>query len=154
TPQRPETEGGGDHCAHEARIEGVAGQRHAVDRQDRAAAIGLAARARPEANQAEVAGATAEVADEDELVVIEAPFVLRSRRDRLILERNVAEPGARRGGAQTREGDVVAGGVDLAGAADDEMHWPPDEHAAAAAIELRRRRLAQRGEDDSDQILE
>src|SRR5262249_59626341 len=79
---------------------------------------------------------------------------LRSRRDRLILERNVAEPGARRGGAQTREGDVVAGGVDLAGAADDEMHWPPDEHAAAAAIELRRRRLAQRGEDDSDQILE
>ena len=76
----------------------------------------VAARRRGRGDQAEVAGAAAEVADEHELVVIEAALVLVGRGDRLVGERDVGEAGAsRRRGVRRASAAGVALRIDLAG---------------------------------------
>ena len=79
--QRAEAEPRRDDGAHDAGVEGVAGERHAVDAEDGLGAVArCGAPTGSEADQAEVAGAAAEVADQHQLVVVEAALVLRRPR--------------------------------------------------------------------------
>src|SRR5262249_44568539 len=75
---------GRDEVAEDLRVEGVAGERDALDAEDLAGAA--AARLGPDAEEREVAGAAAEIGDEDELVAVEAALVVVGGSDRLELE--------------------------------------------------------------------
>ena len=100
------------------------------------AAIAGAARAGTEAHQTEVAGAAAEVADQHQLVVVEAALVLVGGGDRLVLEGDAPEAGLLGGAGQAGERGRVALGVDVAGGVDHEVHRPADQHGVAGVAEL------------------
>ena len=107
--------------AHELAVEGVARDVHAVVAEDRAGAP--SARAGADAQQREVAGAAAEVADQEQLVALEAALVVAGGADRLVLEaRRRGSPRCTSACAQARERERVV----LVARGAHEAHRPPD----------------------------
>src|SRR5262249_48714621 len=108
---------GRDEMPEDLRVEGVAGERDALDAEALAGAA--PARLGADAEELEVAGAAAEVGDEDELVLREAALVVVRRRDRLELEDQalLGKAGEAERGAQASDGVRVVLGRDRAGEA-------------------------------------
>ncbi len=90
---------GRDEVAHEAGVEGVAGEGEAGGAED------LPALARADVEQREVAGASAEVSDKDGFGAGERGLVGCGCGQGLELEGDVLETGAGEGGAQAGEGE-------------------------------------------------
>ena len=82
-------ERGRDDRVDHARVERIARDADPGVRQH------LAAAGRADADHREVGGASAEIGDHDQLVVIEPRRVARRRADRLVLEHHLVEPGGR-----------------------------------------------------------
>ena len=81
-------------------IKGIAGNCHAVRPQDIVRPLATLACCRAELDQREIAGATTEISDQDELVVIELLLILIRRGDRLKHELDVGKSSLGNGGAQ------------------------------------------------------
>ena len=73
-------------------VEGVAGHRHAIGADDVFRCPSPPADFRPHMQDRKVAGAAAEVSNQDELVVLQALLVAVGGRHRLVLEHNLFEP--------------------------------------------------------------
>ncbi len=146
----PEPEERGHHVAHDATVEGVAGQRHPVGAEDRVLATRLPAQRGTDPEQREVAGAAAEVGDQDELVALEIALVVVGRRDRLVLEDHVGVARVAEGRAQSRERKLDGGLVGGVGEAHRASHHDAPGKRVAALLGL----LAQAAQDDADQRLQ
>ena len=109
-----------------------------------------AAVARLEAQHREVAGAAAEVADQHQLGPLDAQAVVVRGGDRLELEHDLVEAGARERRAQARERESLVGRRGLA----REAHRAADDDARAERSELRFRLGAQLRDESPDEILE
>src|SRR3984885_3319530 len=104
-------------------------------------------RTRLQLKYGEIAGAAAEVRNQDRLVARDSQRVVVRRRHRLVLEDHVGPSGAPNGDieAASRERLVrIAGG--------GEMNGTPDDYSRRQFAELRNRSVAQRGDDWRDQI--
>ena len=88
-----------------ARIEGVSGKRNALRTEDSMRAV--APRRRSHAKDRKIAGAAAEVSNEDEFIVIERALVEESRRYRLVLENHGTDSGFRERSRQSADSKLV-----------------------------------------------
>ncbi|MFN7972809.1 MAG: hypothetical protein U0166_10750 [Acidobacteriota bacterium] len=103
-----------------------------------------------QAQQAEVAGSTAEVRDEDELLVIELRLVLVRGADGLERDVDFREPGEGQSGAQP----PLGAGVVVGSFGPREVDGPPDHDPLAEAAELRLGLDPELAQDDGDELLE
>ena len=140
---------GRNQAAHDARIEGVARQSHAAVAQQVCGTASAPTHSRPHVQQRKVAGAAAEVADQDQLVVVERRFVGIGRGHRLHLELHLLVAGELKRMAQTaqRVGFVLA--VFRA----CKMHRTPHRGVAHRHAKLPLGMQAQVGQHARDQIF-
>ena len=101
----PRPEPGGNQIVDHSRIECVSGKRHSFRTQDSMRLI--AHRSRSDAKNGKVAGAAAEVANKDELIVVERAFVEKSGRNGLVLENHRADSSFRQRACQPVKGKLV-----------------------------------------------
>jgi hypothetical protein len=104
----------------------------------------------PDAQEREVRGAAAEVADEKQLVALEAALMVAGGPDRLVLEAHPAEAGVRERGAQAGERERLVLGARGA----DEADGSSDDRLVQGLAEGGLRLLAKAAEQHSDQLLE
>lgn len=135
---------------HAAAVEGVARDAEAVCAEDVTAFVVFVATARgAETDEREIARAAAEVAYQDEFVVIELALVVIGRRNRLELEGDVLEPGGLGRGAQACEGESLVFGSFSAG----EVDGSAEDDARAEVAELRACGLSQLAQDDGNEVF-
>src|SRR6266567_1187170 len=139
-----------DQLAHDASVKGVAGEPHATVAEQVIRSPAAAADRGANANEGEVAGAAAEVADEDELVVIEGGLVGIGGGDGLELEAHLLEAGNSEGFAQAFDCE----GVVLFSLGADEAHRTANGGGAEGAVELLFSVLAEVAQDAGDELFE
>ena len=114
------------------------------------AAAAASADAGADVDQRKVAGAAAEVADQNQLVVIERGLVGVRRCDRLHLEVDGLESGVKKGLAKPLEREVVV----VVGVRADEAHRASDGGVANGLAELLLGAQAKIGEDARDEVFD
>ena len=139
-----------DEVADDALVEGVAGDRHAVGADDVRGAPAALTHARPDGDDREVAGAAAEVADQDPLVALQPRLVGVRGRDRLVLEHDLVEAGEADRRQQTFGGERVELGVGRVG----EVHRPAEDDPPRRRPRREPELIAHVLADERDQLLE
>src|SRR5215472_5301331 len=103
---RPAAERRGDDMMHHPSIEGVPGDRDAVVAEDLVACVLRGAWLSKSENR-EIAGAAAEVSNQDNLVARDSAGIVIGRGDRLVLENYVVPSGTPDRNVQARLGETV-----------------------------------------------
>ena len=138
-------EGGGDEVAHHAGVEGVAGEGEAGVAEDSSGG-GFGA----DGDDGEVAGASAEVADEDGFGVVEGLLVGVGGGQGFELEVDVLEAGAEEGGAEAVEGELLV----FSGFGADEADGAAYGGAEDGDCRIGFGDLAEVGQDAGDEVFE
>src|SRR6516162_6955809 len=146
---RPAAERRRDDVMHHPPIESVPGDRDTIVAEN-LVATALPSAGWPESEDREVAGAPAEVSDQDNLVVPDSARVVIGGGDRFVLENDLVPPRTPDRNVQARLGEPFV----VWGARIRKMHRPSDYHARRQRSELRFRGVAQIDENRSDQIAQ
>ena len=126
------SEGRGDELADDAGVKCVAGQAYSAVPEQVLRGAAAAADFGAGAEQGEIAGATAEVTDQEQFVVVESGFIGGSGGYRLQFKLNLLEAGEGEGFAQAGFGEFVV----LFGFRADKLNGAADDGAADGALEL------------------
>lgn len=144
------TERGGDKFADDAGVEGVAGQTEAAVAEQILCGAATFADAGADMEQGEVAGAAAEVADEDEFVVIERGLVGVGGADGLHLEVDGLETSVDEGLLKALQGE----GIVVRRVCSDEADGAAYSGVAHRLAKLLFRMEAEVGEDARDEVFD
>jgi hypothetical protein len=142
---RAEPEAGRRDVTDQPGVERVPRERHAVHAEDHCPR-------RSQLHEREVTRPAAEVADQDQLLVIEPLLIAVRRCHRLELEPDVREAGLSQRGLEALDGERLV----FRGVGGREANRPPHHDRCPGRVhsELRRGRAMEHAQDDGDQVLE